>query len=307
MPQASNVPTHSSTSSLRHHRRQVQAAPTHAQGVKLAAAASQSPAGMFAQPTRRSRQDRCKCPGVKPTHPSTSSQMPSCCRWATVTGHWMVPTRHTCRRCRCPSSDRQMPNWQSRTRWMFATSTRRSRQDRCKCRRRPTYPRSRPRRHRCRRHGRHHLVQTPPHTPKASSWLVAVTHSSQKMHPHSKIWTRTVANAAGVQRCLRTVHVVANAVLVEVLGTRTTTHAQGVDSAVAADRDVGANTRTRQISGPLQMPQASNRPRRRKCRLPSTSSGHRLKRHHTRPRASSWLPLQSQSPSPRNVGATTHS
>ena len=61
-----------------------------------------------------------------------------------------------------------------------------------------------------------------------------------------KDFTRPVADSAGVKRAHAFVHVVANAVLVEVLGASTSTHTEGVKLVVAAvaiaSRDVRTST-----------------------------------------------------------------
>ena len=99
-----------------------------------------------------------------PTQSSTSSQMPSASASAAVQSPPHTPRR----RAGCRRSRSLLLGCQN-------IRTRRWRQDRCRCRTRRVRQRSRPRHRRCHRHRR--PLQSPPHTPKASSWLPSQSQS----------------------------------------------------------------------------------------------------------------------------------
>ena len=89
-------------------------------------------------------------------------------------------------------------------------------------------------------------AQAPPHTPKASSWLPLQSQSPAGMfaHPPYVDIARTVADATGVQRTHAFVHVVADAVIVDVKEART----------IAVTNSV---QRTSKVSKSSQMPSPS--------------------------------------------------
>ena len=106
--------------------------------------------------------------------------------------------------------------------------TRRWRQDRCRCRTRRMRQRSRRRHHRCHRHRRRPLRESPPHTPKASSWLPSQSQSSFWDVRTSALvdGARTVADAALVELAYAVVHVITDAIGIGVRCAVTAAHSQ---------------------------------------------------------------------------------
>ena len=140
---------------------------------------------------------------------------------------------------------------------MSSHRNRRPRRDRCRCRKRRTLQRNCPRRRTPRRHRRRRPRRV--HTPRASSWFPLRSRSPQGcLRIRIRTRRQSVADAAGVERSSAAVHIVADAIAIDVGVAIPAARAEGVEL-VSINRDPSGT------SSPVhELPQVRCRCRKRR-------------------------------------------